>query len=41
MVGGTEEAGRALEIEADTNSEIETKLIAEIKTLLDIISIIL
>ena len=38
-MGETQEAKRALEVEADTNLEIETKLIAEIKTLLNIISI--
>ena len=37
----TQEAGRALEVEVDTNLEIETRLVAGIKTLLDIISITL
>ena len=41
IVGETQEARRALEVEADTNLEIETGLVAGIKTLLDIIFIIL
>ena len=41
MVEETQEARRALEVEADTNLEIETRLVAESKTLLDIISITL
>ena len=40
-VGETQEARRALEGEADTNSEIETRLVTGIKTPLDIISITL
>ena len=40
-VGETQAARRALEVEADTNSETETRLVAGIKTLLDIISIAL
>ena len=40
-VGETQEARRALEVEANTNSEIETGLIAGIKTLLNTISITL
>ena len=39
MVGETQEARRALEVEVDTNLEIETRLVAGIKTPLDIISI--
>ena len=39
MVGETQEARRVLEVEADTNLEIETKSVAGIKTLLDTISI--
>ena len=38
-VGETQEARRALEVEVNTNLEIETKLVAGIKTLLDIMSI--
>ena len=41
MVGETQTARRALEVEVDTNLEIETKLVAGIKTLLDIIFITL
>jgi hypothetical protein len=41
VVGETQEARRALEVEADTNLETETGLVAGIETLLDIISIIL
>ena len=41
MVRETQAARRALEVEADTNSETETRLVAGIKTLLDIISITL
>ena len=41
VVGETQEARRALEVEADTNLEIETRLIVGIKTLLDTISITL
>ena len=40
-MGETQEARRALEVEADTNLGIETRLVAGIKTLLDIISITL
>ena len=40
-MGETQEAKRALEVEVDTNSEIETRLVAGMKTLLDIISITL
>ena len=40
-VGETQEARRALEVEADTNLEIETGLVMGIKTLLDIIFITL
>ena len=40
-VGETQEARRALEVEADTNLETETGLAAGIKTLLDTISIAL
>ena len=39
MVRETQEARRVLEVEADTNLEIETRLVAGIKTLLDTISI--
>ena len=41
MVGETQEARGTLEVEVDINLEIKTKLIAGIKTLLDIISITL
>ena len=41
IVGETQEARRALEVEVDTNLEIETKLVVGIKTLLDTISITL
>ena len=41
MVGKTQEARRALEVEVDTDLEIKTRLIAGIKTPLDIISITL
>ena len=41
IVGETQEARRALEVEADTNLETETRLVAGIKTPLDIISITL
>ena len=40
-VGETREDRRALEVEADTNSETETKSVAGIKTLLDTVSITL
>ena len=40
-VGETQEAKRTLEVEVNTNLEIETKLVVGIKTLLDIISITL
>ena len=40
-MGETQEARRALEVEADTNSEIETRLVAGIKTPLDTMSIAL
>ena len=38
-VGETQEARRALEVEADTDLETETGLVAGVKTLLDTISI--
>ena len=41
MVGETQEAKRVQEVEADTNLEIKTRLVAGIKTPLDIISITL
>ena len=41
MVGETQTARRASEVEVDTNLEIETRLVVGIKTLLDIISITL
>ena len=40
-MGETQEARRAQEVEVDTDLEIETRLIAGIRTLLDIISITL
>ena len=40
-MGETREARRALEVEIDINLEIETGLVAGIKTLLDIMSITL
>ena len=39
IVGETQEAKGALEVEADTNLETETRSVAGIKTLLDIIFI--
>ena len=41
MVGETQEARRALEVEADTNLETETKSVVGVKTLLDTIFITL
>ena len=41
MVGETRETKGAQEVEVETNLEIEARLVAGIKTLLDIISITL
>ena len=41
MVGETQEARRALKVEVDTDLEIETGLVAGVKTLLDTMSITL